>query len=367
MRRIYCLASLLMIPLWMNSGQTEVQQTHKFAPSIKRLRAVNKYDDVRFGDLTKVVSPLSYDLIATLWFQLETQFGEFKEISRQILEKGKNPGLGVRSLHRRGITGKGVNVAIIDQNLLLNHPEFQGKVAEYKDVGCNQPPDSGSMHAPAVMSLLAGTTIGTAPDARVFFAAAPSWTADAKYYADALDWIISVNQTLPADGKIKVVSVSAAPSGKGSPFKKNNELWDKAVKKAEKEGILVLDCTMSHGFIGPCYYDLEEPDDLAKCRVGFPGLPGENTLLKKYVCAPCSHRTTAEEYNAGEPSYQYCGRGGLSWSIPYAAGVLALGWQVKPDAKAVELVKLLFDTAYVTGNSYSIINPAAFIEAVEKF
>jgi hypothetical protein len=37
-----------------------------------------------------------------------------------------NPGLGVRELHEEGITGKGVTVAIIDQNMILDHPEFQG-------------------------------------------------------------------------------------------------------------------------------------------------------------------------------------------------------------------------------------------------
>jgi subtilisin family serine protease len=283
-----------------------------------------------------------------------------------VLEKGKNPGLGVRSIHKRGITGKGVNVAIIDQNLCLNHPEFKGKVVQYKDVGCNQPPYSGSMHAPGVMSLLAGNTIGTAPDARVYFAAAPSWTEDAKYQANALEWIIEVNQSLPEKSKIKVVSISAAPSGKGSPFNKDNKLWDKAVEKAEKEGILVLDCTEHHGIIGPCYDDIHDPDNLSKCRIGFPGIPAVGLSLKECVCAPCSFRTTAEEYTDGYPGYQYSGRGGLSWSIPYAAGVCALGWQVKPDLKADEIVKLLFKTAYVTPDSYKIINPVAFVDAIKK-
>jgi hypothetical protein len=221
------------------------------------------------------------------------------------------------------------------------------------------------MHAPGVMSLLAGSTIGTAPDARVYFAAAPSWTADARYQADALDWIIQKNRMLPPHGKIRVVSVSAAPSGKGSPFKKNNEAWDKAVETAEKDGILVLDCTLEHGIIGPSYYDPGDPDNLSKCRVGFPGLPGANPLLEKRVGAPCSYRTTAEEYNDGYPCYQYCGRGGLSWSIPYAAGILALGWQVKPDLKPEIIIRMLFETAHVTSDGYKIVNPPAFIQAVE--
>jgi len=336
----------------------------RFHPNIKILNSVKEYEDVRWCDLTKIKAPLTSDLIATLWFNAETGFGIAQDTARAILEKGKNPGLGVRSIHKKGITGRGVNVAIIDQNLCLNHPEFKGKVVLYKDIGCEQPPGRGSMHAPGVTSLLAGNTIGTAPDVRIYFAAAPSWTADAKFQAEALDWILDVNRSLPEGAKIKVVSISAAPSGKGSPFNKNNGLWDRAAKAARKAGLLVLDCTADNGIIGPCFYDIDDPDNVDKCKAGFPGRPGSGP--KDRVYAPCSARTTAEEYDDGNPSYHYCGRGGLSWSIPYAAGVLALGWQLKPSLTADEIVKLLFKTARLTADGYKIINPVAFINEIEK-
>jgi hypothetical protein len=332
----------------------------------KTFNSVEEYQDVRWGDLTQTKQDLSFPLISTLWFNLDTKFGVHSDISKSVLEKGKNPGLGIRALHKRGITGKGVNVAIIDQNLCLNHPEFKGKVVQYKDVGCNQPPNRGSMHAPGVLSLLAGNSIGTAPGVKVYFAAAPSWTADAKYQADALEWIIEVNQSLPQQSKIKVVSISAAPSGKGSPFTNNNEFWDLAVDKAKKQGMLILDCTQHNGIIGPCYYDINDPDDLDKCRVGWPGRPSSSVGPKNLIYVPCSLRTTAEEYLDGYPSFQYTGRGGLSWSIPYVAGVSALGWQIKPDLSANQIVELLFETAHTTNNGHKIINPAAFVDAVEK-
>ena len=344
----------------------DIKNLPGFKPKTKKFDSVKKFKDVRWGDLTAITDPLSLDMIATLNFNLDTKFGKSTDNGTAVLEKGKNPGLGVKSIHKRGITGRGVNVGIIDQNLCLSHPEFKGKVVQYKDIGCNQPPNRGSMHAPGVLGLLAGTTLGTAPDVHVYFSAAPSWTQDTKYQAEALEWILEVNQSLPKDSRIKVVSVSAAPSGKGSPFNKNTRLWDKAFKKAKKEGILVLDCTKHHGIIGPCYYDIHDPDDLSKCKIGYPGMTMQRRPPKNRIYAPCSFRTTAEEYNDGNPSYQYHGRGGLSWSVPYVAGVLALGWQVKPDLKDNEIVRLLFKTAYITDDSYKIINPVAFIDAVEK-
>jgi len=182
---------------------------------------VKPFDDVHgvFDSKTFEADEYDPDDMITLTFNEGTVFKGGEVLQKELMENGKNPGLGVRALHAEGITGQGVNVAIIDQNLLLNHPEFSGKIAAYYDTGCNMSAAEGSMHAPAVTSLLVGNTIGVAPGAKVYFAAAPSWTGDSKYYADALNWIVEENRKLPDTDKIRVVSISAAPpSGEGTPF-----------------------------------------------------------------------------------------------------------------------------------------------------
>ena len=113
-------------------------------------------------------------------------------------------------------------------NIGLDHSEFSGNIVQYHDVGTKQPTNKSSMHGPAVASLLVGKTIGTAPGARLYFVAAPPWTRDAQYQAAALNWIIDENETLPVGQKIRVVSVSAAPSGSGSPFTRNNAAREEA-------------------------------------------------------------------------------------------------------------------------------------------
>ncbi|MCM1565369.1 MAG: S8 family serine peptidase, partial [Dehalobacter sp.] len=263
-----------------------------------------------------------------------------------------------------GVTGKGVNIAIIDQHMVLDHPEFSGKVIKYMDFGTEAPVTEGSMHAPAVTSLLVGTSIGTAPDASIYFAATPSWKLDAQFYADALNWVIDENSKLPEANKIRVVSISAAPSGPRSPIRKNNDAWDGAYERAVEAGILVLDCTENHGITAPCYLDLDNPDDVSGCTPGLPGL--SNTAMPNRIYIPTSRRTVAEEYSQGNPSYQYTGIGGLSWSIPYLAGVLAMGWQVNPELSNTQIIDLLFESAYTNGDGVKIINPPAFIELVKK-
>jgi len=336
-----------------------------FSPSGTQVNSVEPYADVRFLDITKVNGALDNSLIQTLWFNESTKWpSQYEDTAHEILELGMNPGLGVRNLHEQGITGKGVNVAIIDQNMVLDHPEFIGKIVKYFDVGTGQPADQGSMHGPAVTSLLVGENIGTAPGARVFYAAAPSWTGDAQYYADALNWIVDENGKLPKGDKIRVVSVSAAPSGPGSPFTAHNDAWDAAVERATQAGILVLDCTSNHGITAPCYYDLNDPDNVGKCTPGFPGMG--SPALPGRIFIPTSYRTTAEEYSQGSFSYQYTGRGGQSWTVPYLSGVLALGWQIRPGLSNSQILDILFFSAHKTKDGLLIIDPAAFIKMIES-
>ena len=224
------------------------------------------------------------------------------------------------------------------------------------------------MHGPAVASLLVGKNCGTAPDAKVYYAAAPSWKKDAAYYAKAMNWIIEQNKNLPASEKIRVVSVSAAPSGPGSPFDKNNHMWDSACERAEADGIMVLDCTNSHrGFIGRCWYDSRYPENIAKCNPWAP--PNRDFIFNpNEICifVPSSPRTTAEDGGTDEIGYQYCGIGGLSWTIPYCAGVLAMGWQVNPELTPEQMRELLFKSAFTKKNGAKFIYPKRFIKLVQR-
>jgi hypothetical protein len=221
------------------------------------------------------------------------------------------------------------------------------------------------MYGPVVVSLLVGTNCGTAPDAKVYYAAVTSWKNDTAYLAKALDWIIKQNSKLPVSEKIRVVSVSAAPSGQGSSFTKNQQMWDQACARAEAAGIMVLDHTSQRGFIGACWYDLKNPEDVALCTPNHPG-----KVKKSYhdrIFVPSSPRTTAEEYDKSDFGYQYNGhRGMLCWSIPYCAGVLALGWQIQPQLTPQQMKNLLFQSAYTKEDGSKIINPKEFIRLVKK-
>ena len=86
---------------------------------------------------------------------------------KAVLEWGKYPGLKVRQLHEKGIIGKGVHVAIIDQPLLLDHVEYKDQLVSYKEIETGK--TGPQMHGPAVASILVGKKCGVAPGSPASF------------------------------------------------------------------------------------------------------------------------------------------------------------------------------------------------------
>ncbi len=357
------------------SESEEVPPAGSDTPAPEAGIKLKPYDEVHaLYDDPPVVKEGEYDPddIYTYSFYSNSVFEGAEDIAAKVLEEGKNPGLGVRDLHAQGITGEGVNVAIIDQPLALpGHEEFADRIAAYYDSGCEVSEQEGSMHGPAVLSLLAGESMGVAPGAKVYFAAAPSWKADSAYYADCLFWIIRQNRELPEGEKIRVVSVSAAPE---EGWFENAAKWDKAVAAAENAGIMVLDCRSAAdtGFIYSSYYDRSDPENVEKCIPGYPDKVWDdfsNEIYSDTIFAPANYRTFAQELQgiqAGEPCYRYDGMGGESWAVPYVAGVLALGWQVAPELDAETMKDLLFQSCWINEMGNHMIDPTAFIELVRE-
>lgn len=340
-------------------------ETTPVYPAFTDFLAVNDYE----------VKPIviSKDLFSvsdldTYTFDMLYTFEGAEEEAASIIEAGKNPGLGVRSLHEKGITGKGVRVGIIDQNLLVSHPEYASNIVAYFDSGCKVAEDRGSYHGASVTSILCGQSIGVAPDTLVYYGAAPSWEKDAQYFADCLNWMIDENEKLPLNDKIRLVSVSSSPTSKNN-WCINGEAWTLAVQRAQDAGILVLDCRTDEptSFVFTAYLDQGDIDDVSNYKPFFP-IPSDDfggERWKNDIYAPASKRTLAREYRLGEIGYRYEGYGGQSWALPYVSGVLALGAQVAPNLSMEALKNLLFETAFETPEGYKIIYPTQFIDALE--
>ena len=82
-------------------------ESEKEAPAL----TVNPYDDIRAstwsGDNKSVYEESDYsrDDIFTFTFNEGTVLKGSEDLQAQMMEEGKDPGLGVRSIHEQGITG----------------------------------------------------------------------------------------------------------------------------------------------------------------------------------------------------------------------------------------------------------------------
>lgn len=320
----------------------------------------NGYEyDVRSNDLTG--QDLKMEDLKWVTFDSKTVFPQ--ELPEGFdpeteMELGKDPGLSVRNLHNQGITGKGISIGIVDQELVPNN-EYSSKIHYYYNP--NTETFEGSTHGPAVTSIAVGETCGTAPDARVYYAC-HKWSdyedGTAEFYKagfiDPIHHLLDLNETLPEEEKMVVISVSRG-------FDETMEIYKEVVARAESQGVwlLTVDELTSSGFapisrkLNTDYNDLE-------------GLAVADSPYKG-IGIPMERRTYASP--TGENDFAHGSRGGVSWCEPYLAGIYALAKQVEPELTADAFIALAKETkqsVQMGAFSQPVLNPTGIIEALQK-
>jgi hypothetical protein len=298
---------------------------------------------------------------------------------RRMVEISKNPGLGVRALHAQGITGRGVGVAIIDNPLLVDHQEYADRLRLYEED--NVPSEAEAhMHGPAVASIAVGKTVGVAPEADLYYIGRWPWDAEDtkdgrptttfKYEAESIRRILQINEQLPADRKIRVISISFG----WSPGQRGFAEVAQAAQEAKAAGLLVISSSveMTHGFKfhGLGRDLLASADDFASCR---PARWGQQMYANHdHLLVPMDMRATASP--TGKDEYAFYGDGGWSWAIPYIAGAYALAAQVEPKITPERFWALAMKTGRTvemkdgakTMSLGPILDPARLVEALRR-
>lgn len=301
----------------------------------------------------------------------------------RLLELGKDPGLGLRALHEQGVTGKGVGIAIIDQTLLTEHQEYGDRLRLYQEYH-SAAQDDASTHGPAVASIALGKTVGAAPEALLYFIAddvgrgeGENFVRDMTYYAEDVDRLTALNETLPEGEKIRVISMSVG----WMPDTAGAEEIESAIRRARAAGIAVV-CVNSRDpllepWVGMGRTPYGDPDSPEDCR---PGAFWEESLYNgeyrggdgSLLLVPMDRRTTASP--AGPEEYAYFSEGGMSWAVPWVAGLYALACQVKPEVTFEEFLAAAQATAHPvsiwkdenTEYPYGkVVDPAALLAALE--
>jgi hypothetical protein len=270
----------------------------------------------------------------------------------RMIEEGKNPGLGIKSLHEQGIDGRGVGLAIIDQKLLLGQVEYTDALVRYDASGLrNQSPQ---MHGPPVASIAVGKNLGVAPAAELSYFAVPTWENDNLHYVRAIRRIFEINETLPANEKIRVISISDGAFA----YQKNYDKWKEVLSQAENLGIYVVTCDRSVLKYGTLSLILGKDPDFPESYQ-----PGIYRHEDDQLRIPTGNRTIAS--HRGENVYTYEIQGGMSWGAPYIAGLAALAFQVNPNIALQMITQFLLETVSQTSQG-PVVNPVGFIEKVRE-
>jgi hypothetical protein len=311
----------------------------------------------------------------------------------QILELGKDPGLGIRGLHARGITGKGVGVAIIDQTLLIDHDEYKDRLRTYEEI--NKPTTVAAMHAPGVASIAVGKTVGVAPEADLYLIAERHITGsgarqeieDLFPVVESIDRILAIDAGLPAGRKIRVISMSFGYQDQHHGY----EAMVQAVARAKARGIFVVlsalyDTYPDHPsfLVGAGRDPISDPNErtsyeMARVFVRQMTKPVPTTVdwlsekaRRGIILVPIDSRAIASP--TGPHDYVFYRSGGLSWGMPYLAGLYALACQVKPDVTGEQFLgaasrtgdRLELPAIERLGIRAMMVNPAGLIASLTE-
>jgi len=311
---------------------------------------------------------LSLEFLGTQSFDNHTIWPNKKRLPNKFnpkewLEKGKNPGLGVKILHKEGVTGKGISIAVFDKPINPNHDEIRENITyipivseyakDYQHKGLH-------FHGLLCASILCGKNVGVAPDAKLYYFSVPDDGNNTYNYCLALDKLNSINDTLPESEKIRIVSIS-------DDIRKNDKevfnRWVELAEKAKKKGIVIVYSSLAieHFTWGGCppYQDKESPDNYDYNSWV------RNTNFKNFkekIILPGDNRTVAE--NKSNSRYIYKGEGGFSSAIPYFVGLSALVWQVNPNLELEEIYNYVNESKTIRKDSSYVVNPVELIKLI---
>jgi membrane protease YdiL (CAAX protease family) len=343
--------------------------------------------DMRSADLSALDGPLDLEKLDCRAFDTRTTWPVAERMPAgfnptHVMKLGASPGLGVRTLHAAGVTGRNVGIGVIDLLPLVTHAEYARQLRWYEELHGARPfiPAEiearlpAHMHGTAVASIAVGATTGVAPEADLYFIGMSMddpkvFFLDTYYLARGIRRFVELNRVLPDDRRIRVVSISMGWGNECPGYASVAA----ALREATAAGIAVFAVTADSPIEGLGRSPLRDPDrfDSYEPPCFWTAEFFAGRLKPDRIFVPMDARTAASP--TGPNDYAFYRGGGLSWTIPYVAGVYALAVQVDPTLTRERFVALARTTGRTTsvmhgGRAYAlgpIIDPTALIAVLQ--
>lgn len=266
---------------------------------------------------------------------------------------------GLEELHRRGITGKGVTVAVVDSGV-AKHADFGERLKAFKDFSSSKrAPHDPKGHGTHVAGIILGDgprIDGVAPEADLVALRISS----EKEAIQAVDWVIAHKDKYSIDVLNLSLGVDAKPNPQDDHFRL-------AAERAVEAGLVVVVSAGNECKGGVCPATISSPGNSPKViTVGAIDDGGTASLKDDKIWDKSSQGTRSE----GKPDLvapgtgvvsvlapgsvyadrvaagsEYLSVSGSSQAAPMVSGAAALLLQVNPSLTHDEIKAILTDTA----------------------
>ncbi|MBR5154735.1 MAG: hypothetical protein IKW58_03325 [Alphaproteobacteria bacterium] len=300
---------------------------------------------------------------------------------KEFLESRKNPGLGIKTLHKLGIKGQERNVVVIDPFRLFNHIEYHNSLKGYEEIGfdtINYNYSGGSNGG--FISSLVGKTCGIVPSANLYYYAVndvddtKSMTQD--NFVIAIQKAIELHKKLISEGKsgIDVIHIQRGISSDLFKHEKGHEKVLEVKQEVEKLGIWFSNgvtnnypenkmlrierifCKLAGDVENPSDYELTEYSPLHKVP------HTQKELFVNSLCFPGGARTVALEVKMDEYAFNHCAG---SFAQTFMIGVFILAKSIKESLTPYEFFEQGIKTGTFKEGVGTIVNPVALIESLK--
>ena len=243
----------------------------------------------------------------------------------------------LNTVHQKGITGKGVTIAVIASPVDTSNPALKGANITDKSRCTIQSSPEGIRHGTDMAIILVSPISGVAPDATLYIYQSSTGTTTSngscESNGDRLNTVADLINQAVEDGA-QIISVSQSVN------ESTNELkW--AITNAIAKGVIIVAAAGN---------EATQDDITALGRysgvVGVSAINSDGTFASYsnwgdgMVTAAFGGPYTTYDVNTGEPVTVH----GTSISTPLVAGMLALARQKWPDATTNQILQLLVHT-----------------------
>ena len=264
------------------------------------------------------------------------------------------------ALHQENITGRGINIAIIDSLFNPGHAEYKDKIKYFQGPLIKMSKDAPKTehHGSMVVGCAVGKTTGVAPDASVYYFTRAKTNQDrGRETIAVLKSVLEFNKKQSPKDKINILSCSWAPQQMTTNDAEYQQVM-KLFQEIESTGVKIIYCGGN-----------KTKNSFAVSVADFlPTSKDTKTEYKNNIVYIPTNEKTIPFHTGG---YLYQKIGGDSSAAPYLAGVYACACQgnqiffTRPNWQN-DLDTIMRETAIESEHGGKMINPAGIRERVTQ-